>query len=117
MIYSYKTSGNRAVIDTLFALAEDNKFEVCPIYSANPTNWNYLMVDTKRNEVFGSGAGENSVDLETMVEVLSRYMRFDFKLSDTYTAIVDRKTRTVQVGCQTFSFDLVQELANKLNDQ
>lgn len=119
MNYTYKTRNNRAVIDMLFALAEENKFDVCPTYKASPTNWNYLKVDTKRNEVFGTDASENSVDLEAMVIVLSRNRnrRFDFKLSDEYTAIVDRKSRTVQVGCQTFSFDLIQEFANKLNDQ
>lgn len=117
MIYSYNTRRNIAVIDMLFALAEESKFEICPTYRGRQTNWNYLKVDTERNEVFGTGASENSVDLETMVNVLSRNKRFDFKLSDEYTAIVDRRTRTVHVGCQTFSFDLVQELANKLNDQ
>jgi len=54
-------------------------------------------------------------DLDTIKEILNPSKPVtEFTLNNEYTAIIDPNTNTVKVGCQTFSFDKIKELASKL---
>ncbi len=47
--------------------------------------------------------------------VKKTYETTQFKLNSKYTAVIHLKKKTVKVGCQTFTFAKIKELASKLN--
>jgi len=54
-------------------------------------------------------------DLETIKEILNPSKPItELQLNNDHTAIIDPNTETVKVGCQTFTFAKVRELAGKL---
>jgi len=54
-------------------------------------------------------------DLDTIKEILNPSKPItEFKLNSEYTATIDPNTNIVKVGCQSFAFETIKELAGKL---
>jgi hypothetical protein len=49
-----------------------------------------------------------------MMEEIKKYKYTSIKLTDQYTAVIDRDNRVVNVGCQVIPFDKVMELYEAL---
>lgn len=65
-----------------------------------------------------SNTGDQKFQLESQFEEALSYAKqlvwntATLRLNENYTAIVNRRDKTVTVGCQEFSFDKALELAN-----
>ena len=56
-------------------------------------------------------------DLDTIKEILNYKNPIStLQLNSEYTAEINKDTKTVKVGCQTFTFDKVNELAKIINE-
>lgn len=78
-----------------------------------------IMVNT--DKVMGHTSGHLSnptftiADLDTIKEILE-YKPITIQLNSGYTAEIDKDTQTVKVGCQSFTFDKIRELASKIGE-
>ena len=121
MKYAYQTT-NKQLLKVLFNLAKENDFSICPIYQqslatvGSPIGWEYFIVNTLNMDIYGSGGAMDcqKIELEELIELLTEGQR-KFKLNEEYTAILDYAKETVSVGCQTFKFENIKELAKLLN--
>jgi len=65
------------------------------------------------NEAYYREEGCKIIDPESLINAIKKPIT-EFKLNNEHTAIIDPNTETVKVGCQTFTFAKVRELAGKL---
>ena len=119
MKYAYQTT-NKQLLKVLFNLAKENDFSICPFLQkslatvGSPIGWEYFIVNTLNMDIYGSDGECEKIDLEELIELLTAGRR-KFKLNEEYTATLDYAKETVSVGCQTFKFENIKELAKLLN--
>jgi hypothetical protein len=114
-IYSVKVK-NGKLLDLLFAIANKKGLHICENYQYERFGWwEYFQYRVDEQQIIGScqDTGE-VVSIDEMIDLLEDSMRSNFKLNSEYTAIIDRGTKKVIVGCQQFDFDVIKELAEKL---
>lgn len=128
----YYVSPSATVTKLLMDLAEDKGWTVCknfkeeharietngtltwPIFVFEP---NYELGENVWGRYKHHGDGEQ-INLEEMVKCLEKEKKYqisEFKLNKDYTAIIDKHNKTVKVGCQTFSFDILWQLVAKFD--
>ena len=66
------------------------------------------------SESFYKSEGYEIISPERLQEILRSKPITKFELNSSYTAEIDPNTETVKVGCQTFTFAKIKELASKL---
>jgi hypothetical protein len=112
MIYSVRVK-NEKLIDLLFAIAKQKGIDVCDNYRREKSDaWEHFQYNDNHNEIVGSGNDEGKVvSIEEMIDLLENPMKSRFVLNREYTAIIDRGTKKVIVGCQEFDFKVIKELA------
>jgi len=116
MTYSVRVKNDK-LIGWLFTIAKQRGIDVCENYFGEKSNgWEHFQYNSNRNEIVGSvsGDGYNVVSIEEMIDLLENPTRSNFRLNCDYTAIIDKQTKKVIVGCQQFDFDVIKELAEKL---
>ena len=116
MIYSVRVKNDK-LIDLLFAIAKQRSIDVCENYRREKSDgWEYFQYNDNHNEIVGSAndGGSQVVSIEEMIDLLENPMKIRFVLNREYTAIIDRSTKKVIVGCQEFDFKVIKELAEKL---
>lgn len=122
----FYVSSSATVTKLLIDLAEKNGWKVCETFKEEYANtlsdgslkWPIFVLDSTVWGRHYSRANEidNRIGLEAMIEHLERKRQISrFKLNEEYTATVDKHNKTVQVGCQTFSFDVLRELVAKFD--
>ena len=100
------------LLQSMFDIAKENGIEVCANYEEEKTRWEYFVFNLFENEVVGSKAslGE-SVSIDEMVDSLTESKLNQLKLNENYLAVINRETSIVTVGCQNFSFEVNNKLA------
>lgn len=66
------------------------------------------------NESYYTSNGYKIINPEKLKDILNGKPITELQLNNEHTAIIDPNTETVKVGCQTFTFAKVRELAGKL---
>jgi len=111
---------NPHVFKMLLSIAKSKKITVCESYIEDGIKEWPLFVFHPKDSVQISGQkrliGDEEVTLDEMIELLENYDRSDeLKLTSDYTAIINRKDKIVEVGCQKIPFDKVNELFELVN--
>jgi len=116
MEYSIKID-NLATFKGLVAIAQENDIEVCERYLKEGFG-NYPFFTLDGSVVFGSihSVDAKVVSIDKMIELLSG-KRSELKLNDDYTAIINHEDEVVEVGCQKFGFDKIEELYNFIKNK
>jgi len=91
------------VCDTFKQEVETGKW---PVFSINIKDKEVIG----RREIYGD---DEVVSLDIMVDILIGTTTL--KLNSDYTAIISKVDKTVTVGCQTFSFDVLRTLVGKFD--
>lgn len=111
----YYRSTSQHITEFLVNLAKKNGFEVCDLFDSSVPIF-LLDYDNKKCSSFFSeyvvAKRCSRISFEEMVNLLET--RASLKLNSEYTAVINKVDKTVTVGCQTFTFDKIQELASKL---
>jgi len=129
----YYVSPSATVTKLLIDLAESNGWKVCETfkeeYNLTKNNadggdlvWPIFVFDFnffQKVHVWGRHRhhedGER-INLEEMVKCLEIKSQIsEFTLNKDYIALIDKYNKTVKVGCQTFSFDVLRELVAKFD--
>ena len=115
MIYSVRVKNDK-LIDLLFAIAKQRGIDVCDNYRREKSNgWEHFQYNDNHNEIVGTANNEGKVvSIEEMIDLLENPTKIRFVLNREYTAIIDKQTKKVIVGCQEFDFNVIKELAEKL---
>lgn len=116
MIYSVRVKNDK-LIDLLFAIAKQKGIDVCENYRREKSDgWEHFQYNDNHNEIVGSASDDNYqvVSIEEMIDLLENTMKIRFVLNREYTAIIDKQTKKVIVGCQEFNFEVIKQLAEKL---
>lgn len=123
----FYVSSSATVTKLLIDLAEKNGWKVCETFKEEyattsddgSLKWPIFVLDST---VWGRhySSAINHIDarigLDTMIEHLESKRRISrFELNEEYTATIDKHNKTVQVGCQTFSFDVLRKLVAKFD--
>ena len=114
MVYSLKIK-NIKLIDFLFFIAKKRGIHICENYQKEkPGHWGYFQYRVDDKQIIGScnKVGEE-VSIDEMIDLLEEYKQ-NFKLNRDYTAIIDKRTKKVIVGCQEFDFEVIKKLAEIL---
>jgi len=106
----------------LIGKAKENGLNVCENYEryANEGDlqgYDYFHLDEKRKDISGTTSryyNKTVISIDEMMEEIKKYKHTRIKLTDQYTAVIDRDNRVVNVGCQVISFDKVMELYEAL---
>ena len=106
----------------LIGKAKENGLDVCENYEryANEGDlqgYDYFHLDEKRKDISGTTSryyNKTVISIDEMMEEIKKYKHTRIKLTDQYTAVIDRDNRVVNVGCQVISFDKVMELYEAL---
>jgi hypothetical protein len=115
--------GDRAIVmkdtpngDVLTSGVLPNNEEItatwCPLNKFNDDLTYINDDDCDIVEVYGYSTNMNATSLSTRDRTLlwKRYEPVFLKLTSDYTAAIDLKNKVVKVGCQTITFDKVEEL-------
>lgn len=109
MEYSVKIT-NQIVLDAFFKVAKENGIEICKSYERDGVYYPYFAFREDDNKIGGNGGPFGSViSLDEMLLLISD--RLILKLTSDYTAHLDVKNQTVNVGCQKIPFKTVLKLA------
>jgi hypothetical protein len=114
MVYSLKLK-NKKLLDFLFFIAKRKGIHICENYQKEKhSSWEYFQYRVDEKQIIGSRQkiGEE-VSIDEMIDLLEAYKQ-NFKLNCDYTAIIDKRTKKVIVGCQEFDFDVIKKLAEIL---
>jgi len=100
--------------DALIALAKSKELEICDLYLKEGYEvWPYFAF--RNYKILGVGKpsyDDPIISFNEMIEcIMGNHIR-KIQLNDNYNAIIDEKSKTIEVGCQTFTFDKVKELYN-----
>ncbi len=95
--------------------------------SSEPTDCNgasaCLYVDNFSKLYHGKGTGkaefvfDAKTDWDEIEEFLNKPKLIQIKLNSQYTAIINKDTKTVKVGCSEFEFKVVDELYNAIHER
>lgn len=123
----FYVSSSAHVTKLLIDLAEENGWKVCETFKEEyagtlfdgSLRWPIFVLDSTvwgRHYSSAINHVDSRIGLEAMIEHLERKRQISrFKLNEEYTATIDKHNKTVQVGCQTFSFDVLRELVAKFD--
>jgi hypothetical protein len=108
---SVKITSER-LLQSMFDIAKENGVKVCANYEEEKTRWKYFVFNLFENKVSGfmDSIGE-SVSIDEMVDSLTESKLNQLKLNENYLAVINRETSIVTVGCQNFSFEVINKLA------
>ena len=96
----------------MFDIAKENGVKVCATYEEEKTHWKYFVFNLSENEVIGAGHSyQQIVSIDEMVDRLINGKLNQLKLNENYLAVINRETSIVTVGCQNFSFEVINKLA------
>jgi hypothetical protein len=114
-IYSVKVK-NGKLLDLLFAIANKRGLYICENYQyERHGSWEYFQYRVDEKQIIGSCQDTGEViSIDEMIDLLEESKQINFKLNCAYTAIIDKQTKKVIVGCQEFDFNVIKELAEKL---
>jgi len=111
---------NEKVLQVLFDIAKESGVEICSTYERDRTNgWGFFVFNTDRNKVFGSRANIEKRDvlsIDSMIVLLEDNKRNKLRLNEDYTAEINRDKKVVNVGCQTFSFEVINKLSEMIKE-
>jgi hypothetical protein len=102
--------------DALVTIAKNKELSVCTHYqSIGHEKWPWFAFNDAEDEIIGMRTTEYSstpISFEEMIKKLMGFVPYILHLNEEYTAVVKRQERFVQVGCQEFTFEKIEELYN-----
>jgi hypothetical protein len=112
---------NPELVLFLIGKAKESGLDVCGFYESyantgDVRRYTYFKLD-KTDKMIVGNTGENGgekISIDEMMEEIKSYKYTKIKLTDQYTAVIDRDNRVVNVGCQVIPFDKVMELYEAL---
>jgi hypothetical protein len=112
---------NPELVLFLIGKAKESGLDVCSFYESYANTgdvgrFTYFKLDTKLKVVVGNTGedGGEKISIDEMMDEMKNCKYTSIKLTDQYTAVIDRDNRVVNVGCQVISFDKVMELYEAL---
>jgi hypothetical protein len=117
-IFKYDGRNKPHQLKTLISIAETQGIKVCSNFKVNVSSYPFFVFKTSdgEKEVYGSGDVDDGITFEKMVMKLCDVSTRELKLTDDYTAIINKESRVVEVGCQKIPFKKVDELHKLIHE-
>lgn len=102
--------------NALITIAKNKELSVCTHYqSEGHEKWPWFIFRSVEGEILGMRSTEydsSKISFEEMIEKMMNFVPNFLRLNEEYTAVVNREKRVIEVGCQKFTFEKVEELYN-----
>jgi hypothetical protein len=105
-----------SITKMLIDLAEKAECDVCETFKMEVETGRWPVFHIRGKKVIGRkeiDGDDEVVSLDIMVDILIGTTTL--KLNSDYTAVISKVDKTVTVGCQTFSFDVLRTLVGKFD--
>jgi hypothetical protein len=102
--------------DALVTIAKERQLSVCTQYqSEGHEKWPWFAFRSIEDEIIGMRTTDfdsTQISFEQMIEKLMKFVPYILHLNGECTAILNREERFIEVGCQKFTFEKIEELYN-----
>lgn len=115
MIYTFKVQ-HEYQFKALIEIARLKQLSICETYlEEGRLIWPIFQFNVVPDEGYSIVGGQHTTgaeikSFEKMIDILYNTTVESFKLTDDYTAVLDRENFVVKVGCQEIPFNKVKEL-------